>query len=189
MKLSVWAKNQGITYKTAFRLFQQGRLPCRSEQYDTGTIIVYPESPKTQSVAIYGRVSSGDQKQDLARQMQRLRDFCASKGWTISKEVSDIGSGLNDGRKGILKLLSDKTITKIVVEHRDRLMRFGSEILIASLQADGRNIITINENEFKDDMVQDFVDIVTSMCARIYGKRTAKNRAEKAIKAASEEIK
>src|SRR5665213_1145975 len=111
MKLADWARQQGVSYKTAFRLFQTGKLPCRSEQYVTGTIIVYPDAPKVQSVAIYGRVSSGDQKEDLNRQVQRLRDYCASKGWKISKEVTDIGSGLNDGRKGILKLLSDKTVT------------------------------------------------------------------------------
>ena len=187
MKLADWARQQGVSYKTAFRLFQTGKLPCRSEQYVTGTIIVYPDAPKVQSVAIYGRVSSGDQKEDLNRQVQRLRDYCASKGWKISKEVTDIGSGLNDGRKGILKLLSDKTVTTVVVEHRDRLMRFGSEMVVAALQAEGRCLEVVNASEFKDDMVQDFVDVVTSMCARIYGKRAAKNRAARAIKAAAED--
>ncbi len=188
MKLADWAREQGISYKTAFRLFQTGKLPCRSEQYVTGTIIVYPNAPKTKAVAIYGRVSSGDQKEDLGRQVQRLREYCAAKGWTVNKEVTDIGSGLNDGRKGILKLLADKTVTTIVVEHRDRLMRFGSEMVIAALEAEGRHLEVVNGCEFKDDMVQDFVDVVTSMCARIYGKRAAKNRAERALKAAAEEV-
>jgi predicted site-specific integrase-resolvase len=188
MKLADWARQQGISYKTAFRLFQTGKLPCRSEQYATGTIIVHPDAPKVQAVAIYGRVSSGDQKEDLARQVQRLRDYCAAQGWSIAKEVTDIGSGLNDGRKGLLRLLADKTVTTIVVEHRDRLMRFGTEMVVAALQAEGRKLETVNASEFKDDMVQDFVDVVTSMCARIYGKRAAKNRAARAIKAAAEDI-
>lgn len=186
MKLADWAREQGISYKTAFRLFQTGKLPCRSEQYATGTIIVYPNTPKIQSVAIYGRVSSADQRDDLVRQMQRLREYCAAHGWKIAKEVSDVGSGLNDGRKGILKLLADKTVTTVVVEHRDRLMRFGSEMIVAALQADGRRLEVTNANEFKDDMVQDFVDVVTSMCARIYGRRAARNRAERALKAAAD---
>lgn len=186
MKLADWARQQGIAYKTAFRLFQQGQLPCRSEQYVTGTIIVYPEAPKAQSVAIYGRVSSADQKDDLVRQMQRLRDYCAAKGWNVAKEVTDIGSGLNDGRKGIIRLLADRTVSVVVVEHRDRLMRFGSEMVVAALQSDGRRLEVVNACEFKDDMVQDFVDVVTSMCARIYGKRAAKNRAARALKAAAE---
>ena len=189
MKLSVWAKQQGIHYKTAHRLFKQGKLPVRTEQYSTGTIIVYPEPqqlPITQRVALYGRVSSQDQKEDLGRQMDRLRTFAASKGWVVDAEVTDIGSGLNGHRKGILKLLSDHTITHIVVEHRDRLTRFGSEMVATTLASTGRQLVVVNQTEQRDDLVQDFVDVVTCLCARIYGKRAAKNRAERALKAASE---
>jgi len=100
--------------------------------------------------------------------------------------MTDIGSGLNGRRKGILKLLADQTATHIVVEHRDRLARFGSEMIAAALEASGRQIVVVNQTEFKDDLVQDFVDVVTCLCARIYGRRAAKNRAEKALKAASE---
>ena len=186
VKLSVWAKQQGIAYKTAHRMFQAGSLPVRSEQYSTGMIIVHPEVPATQRVVLYGRVSSADQKDDLRRQVERLRAFSASKGWQVSSEGTDIGSGLNGHRKGILKLLADKTATHIVVEHRDRLARFGAEMVAAALEANGRQIVVVNATEFKDDLVQDFVDVVTCLCARIYGRRAAKNRAAKAIKAASE---
>ncbi len=160
-------------------------MPVRSEQFATGMIIVHPEQAKVQHVAIYGRVSSADQKNDLVRQVQRLRDYCAAQGWKIDREVTDIGSGLNDGRKGILRLLEDKTVTHIVVEHRDRLARFGCEMISAALSAEGRQVVVVNATEFKDDLVQDFVDVVTSMCARIYGKRAAKNRAKRAIEAAA----
>jgi putative resolvase len=185
MKLSEWAKQQGITYKTAHRMFQAGTLPIRTEQFQTGTIIVHPEKPVVQRVVLYGRVSSADQKEDLRRQMERLRAFCMGRGWQIDAEVTDVGSGLNEARKGILKLLSDSTATHIVVEHRDRLARFGAEMIAATLEATGRQLVIVNQTEFKDDLVQDFVDIVTRMCARIYGKRAAKNRAQRALNAAS----
>jgi len=186
MKLSVWAKQQGITYKTAYRAFRNGMLPIRSEQFPTGTIIVHPERLIGQKVVIYSRVSSVDQKDDLRRQVERLRSFCLAQGWVVFSEITDIGSGLNGRRKGILKLLADQTATHIVVEHRDRLARFGSEMIAAALEASGRQIVVVNQTEFKDDLVQDFVDVVTCLCARIYGRRAAKNRAEKALKAASE---
>jgi len=186
MKLADWAREQGISYRTAHRLFKAGKLPCRSTQYETGTIIVSPAEDIKLKVVTYSRVSSAGQKEDLQRQVKRLRDFCSANGYIISSEVSDIGSGLNDGRKGILKLLSDPSVSHIVVEHRDRLTRFGSEMIIASLEASNRTVIVANDSEFKDDIVQDFVDVVTSMCARIYGKRAAKNKAARALKAAAE---
>lgn len=186
MKLSNWAKKHGLTYKTAYRLFKSKKLPCRVEQLSTGTILVHEDQQELERIVIYGRVSSHDQKEDLVRQMNRLRDFCSAKGWAVYKEVSEIGSGLNDRRSGLIKILSDRTITKIVVEHRDRLARFGVEYIDASLSSVNREIIVLNNSENKDDIVQDFVDVVTSMCARIYGKRSAQNRAKKALKAANE---
>ncbi len=186
MKLSVWAKQQGIAYKTAHRMFKAGVLPVRSEQFSTGTIIVHPELPVVQRVVLYGRVSSADQKEDLGRQMERLRTFAAVQGWRVAAEVTDIGSGLNGHRKDVLRLLADSTATHIVVEHRDRLARVGSEMVAAALEAVGRQLVVVNQTECKKDLVQDFVEVVTCLCARIYGKRAAKTRAEKALKAASE---
>lgn len=185
MKLAAWAKQQGITYKTAHRMFRAGQLPIRAEQFVTGTIIVHPETPLAQRVVIYGRVSSADQKDDLQRQVERLRTFCAARGWTVAAEITDIGSGLNGRRKGALRLLVDPTATYIVVEHRDRLARFGAEMIAAALEANGRQLVVVNQTERKDDLTQDFVDVVTCLCARIYGRRAAKNRAERALKAAA----
>ena len=186
VKLSEWAKKQGVTYKTAHRMFQAGTLPVRSEQFQTGTIIVHPEQALAQKVVLYARVSSHDQKDDLRRQLGRLRLFCAARSWQISNEVTDIGSGLNANRKNLLKLLSDPSATHIVVEHRDRLARFGAEMVAATLEASHRQLVVINQTEFKDDLTQDFVDIVTSLCARIYGRRSARNRAQRALKAVAE---
>ena len=98
MKLSQWAKEQGVTYKTAYRWFKEGKLPVKVEQLPTGTILVSPEQPPQQTVALYARVSSSDQKEDLQRQLQRLRDYASAHGFRRVKEVSEVGSGLNGPR-------------------------------------------------------------------------------------------
>jgi len=137
-------------------------------------------------IVIYGRVSSSDQKGDLVRQMDRLRAFVLARGLVINREVSEIGSGLNGHRKKLIGILRDADIGMVVVEHQDRLARFGVEYIEAALNAQGRSILVANHGEEKLDIVQDFIDVVTSMCARIYGRRAAKNRAKRAIKAAGD---
>ena len=133
---------------------------------------------------MYSRVSSSDRKDDLTRQAARLRDFSAARGWSDVREISEVGSGLNGHRNGLMRILKDATVKTVVVEHRDRLARFGVEYIEAALSSCGREIVVLNEAENKLDIVQDFVDVVTSMCARIYGRRSAKNRATAAIAAA-----
>lgn len=187
MKLSVWARMHGLTYKGAYRLFRAGQLPCRVTQLPTGTVIVFPEVTAAGRVAIYGRVSSHDQSDDLQRQLLRLREFVAAKGWSVAVEQSEVGSGLNGARRKLLALLRDKTITTIVVEHRDRLARFGVEYIEAAMAAGGKSLVVMNETEKTDDLVQDFVDVVTSLCARIYGRRSARNRAKRALEAVRED--
>jgi len=184
MKLSDWAKEQGITYQTAWRWCKAGKLPVRYEQMPTGTIIVYPEAPAERTkVTIYARVSSADQKEDLARQASRLKEFAAGNGWTVASVVDEVGSGLNGRRKKLLKLLSDPAVGTILVEHRDRLSRFGVEYIEAALVSQGRSIVVADETEEMADIWQDFIDVVTSMYARIYGRRGARNRAKKAVSA------
>jgi putative resolvase len=185
MKLVAWAKKNGLSYKTAYRLFKAGKLPLPAFQLSTGTIIVEAQPVNTfKGVALYARVSSHDQHNDLKRQMDRLKDYAASKGWTVIKEVKEIGSGLNGSRSKLILLLKDKSISGIVVEHKDRLSRFGTEMLEVLLQTSDRSLYVMNTSEYKEDLVQDFVDVVTSMCAKIYGRRSAKNRAKQAVKAA-----
>ena len=186
MKLSTWAKKQGISYKTAWRLWKIGKLPLPAEQLATGTIIVkepeasYEAGPS--SVVLYARVSSSDQKQDLDRQLSRLVEVVTSKGLQVVKVIKEIGSGLNGKRTKLLTILRDPNVKTIVVEHKDRLARFGFEYLEALLSASGRRIIVVDETEMKDDLVQDMIDVLTSFCARLYGRRSAKNRAKKALK-------
>jgi len=184
MKLSDWAREQGVSYQTAWRWYKAGKLPVRYEQMPSGTIIVHPEAPPAQTrVTIYARVSSADQKQDLTRQAGRLASYASGNGWPRVSVVEEIGSGLNGRRKKLLKLLADPSVGMILVEHRDRFARFGVEYIEAALVSQGRSIIVADETEEMADIWQDFTDVVTSMCARIYGRRGARNRARKAVAA------
>jgi len=130
MKLSQYAKRAGVTYKTAWCWWRQGQFDAY--QTPTGTVIGRDTpvlAPTTGRVALYARVSSADQKSDLERQMERLHDYAAAKGYRVSKEVSEIASGLNDHRPRLAKLLTDPTIGTLIVEHRGRLTRFGYEYI------------------------------------------------------------
>lgn len=186
MKLSVWAKENGLTYRTAWRMWRDGRLPVPAEQLATGTVLVHPpQAQAAESVALYARVSSGDQKADLERQLGRLAEYASKEKLTVTRSVSEIGSGLNGHRTKIMRLLADPTVHMIVVEHRDRLARFGSEYIESALSAAGRKLIVVDQSEMKDDLVQDMIAVLTSFCARLYGRRAAKNRAAKAVAAAA----
>jgi putative resolvase len=183
MKLSVWAKQQGITYRTAWEWFKAGKLPVDAVQMPTGTIIIKDRKVNPGSVALYARVSSHDQKKDLDAQIGRLASFAVSKGWSVTQTVTEIGSGLNGHRPKLMRLLADPGVSVIVVEHRDRLMRFGSEFVEASLKASGRQLVVVDQAELKDDLVQDMNEVLTSFCARLYGRRSAAKKAKKAIDA------
>lgn len=186
MKLSVWAKRQGISYKTAWRLWRSGKFPLPGEQLATGTIIVKeppaPYETTSSSVVLYARVSSSDQKQDLDRQLSRLVEYATNQKLKVVGAIKEVGSGLNGRRKRLLSILNDAEIRTIVIEHKDRLVRFGFEYIEALLNASGRRIIVVDESEMKDDLVQDMLIVLTSFCARLYGRRSAKNRAKKALK-------
>jgi putative resolvase len=186
MKLTDWAKENGLTYVTAWRLFRDGNLPVRATQLATGTILVHPEKAIPGGVALYARVSGSDQRADLERQLERLSLYAVRNGLKVTKAVSEIGSGLNGGRRKLMQLLADPDISMIVVEHRDRLARFGSEYIEGTMAASGRRLIIVEETETTDDLVQDMIEVMTSLCARLYGRRSAKNRAARALAAAQE---
>ena len=179
MKLSQYAKQLGVSYRTAFRWWKAGKLDAY--QLDTGTIIVREpaEACASTDVALYARVSSADQKEDLERQMQRLKDYAAAKGYQVSRTVSELASGLNENRPKLLKLLTDLSIGVIVVEHRDRLTRFGFHYIEQLMQTQGRRLEVIFPSDTDNDLVDDFIAVITSMASRIYGRRTSKRRAEK----------
>ena len=133
MKLSAYARSLGISYRTAWRWFKAGKVA--GFQADTGTIIVTEPTIETtptavrQKIAIYTRVSAAENKDNLEEQAKRLTDYCAAKGYRITAVVKEIGSGVNDTRPKLLKLLTDPTVGLIVVEHQGRLTRFGFNVI------------------------------------------------------------
>lgn len=153
-------------------------------QVSTGTIIV-KESARNASnltTTIYARVSSNDQKADLERQAERLSKYAIDHDLSVIKTVRDVGSGLNGKRPKLKKLLADPSISIILVEHQDRLTRFAFEYLQAALSASDKRIMVIEDKEVEDDPVVNMIDILTSYCARLYGKRSANNKARAVIK-------
>ena len=142
MKLSAWAKQQGISYKTAWRMWKAGTLPVSSEQLSTGTVVLHlPEAEKYLGVALYARVSGSDQKADLERQLSRLGEFAVAQNYAVVAQIKEIGSGLNGHRPALLRLLHNRAVSIIVVEHRERLTRFGFEYVEAALAATGRRLV------------------------------------------------
>ena len=181
LRLSKWAKLNGYTYRGAYNLFINGNLP-NAYVLPSGSIMVrVANTPqqKEQITAIYARVSSSKQKGDLHTQEARIADFCRANGWVVNKSYKEIASGLNDNRQLFNKILDDTTITRIVVEHKDRLSRFGFNYIARLLKQRGCEICVINHVETdREDLMQDFVSLVTSMVARLYGLRKSKRKTE-----------
>jgi predicted site-specific integrase-resolvase len=189
MNLREWADLQGVHPQTAYRWFRAGTLPVPARKM--GKLILVGDldaaAPRTGSTAVYARVSSADQRDDLDRQVARVCAWATTHGLSIDRIVTEVGSGLNGKRRKFLGLLSDATVTTIVVEHRDRFARFASEYVAASLDATGRRLVVVEATEVDDDLVRDMTEVLTSFCARLYGKRAAGDRAQKALVAAREE--
>ena len=178
MKLADWARRQGISYTTAWRWTKDDVMPVPWRKTASGTILVdAPPDEKPMAVALYARVSSHDQRQDLDRQLARLSQYAAERDLHVVAAIAEVGSGLNGTRRKLLRLLSDAAVSAIVVEHRDRFARFGAEYLEAALAASQRRLIVVDSAEMNDDLVQDMIAVLTSFCARLYGRRSARNRA------------
>ncbi|MEE1471792.1 MAG: IS607 family transposase, partial [Bifidobacterium longum] len=135
----------------------------------------------------YARVGSSDQKDDLTRQADRLRAFALSMGVEKPEVVTETGSGMNDKRRKLNRLLADPTVGTLIVEHRDRLARMNMGLVESALKAQGRRIIVVDDTEPDDDLVRDMTEVLTSFCARLYGRRAARHRAEKALEAMRDE--
>jgi putative resolvase len=187
VKLSVWAKEQGVSYRTALNWFHAGALPVPARQLPTGTILVDPPVRETGVTVAYCRVSSHEEKADLERQAGRVLTMCSGRGIRIDRTVTEIGSGLNGRCTKLRRLLGDPTVSTIVVEHRDRLARFGVEYLEAALSAHGRTVVVLDDTEVADDLARDMTEVLTAMCARLYGRRSASRRAAAAVVAIGNE--
>lgn len=181
VKISEYAKRNGLCYRTVYNHFKSGIL--KGKILPTGTILIDEEHAVLEKTVIYCRESTSENKSSLDNQVKRSIDFCNAKGWVISKVVKEIGSGLNDNRPKFLEILEDSSITRIVVEHSDRFARFGLKPIKSLLKQQNRELFIINETQSeKEDLIQDFVSLITSFCARIYGQRRAKRATEKLIK-------
>ena len=189
MKLSKYAEKIGVKRATATKWFHKGLIKG-AYQLPTGTIIVPDEIFDTEKkeeigeTVIYARVSSPERrKTDLEYQAKRMSDFCISNGWKIDRIVKEVGSGLNDNRPKLMELFNGKkNIQRIVVEHKDRLTRFGFNYLLVLAEAKGIEIVVANATENpKDDLMLDFVSVITSFCARMYGQRRGKAKKEKVM--------
>jgi putative resolvase len=187
-KISQYAKKYGVTTRTVWNWISKGDLLVEKTKTGRNLIVEDEDKPLNDAVAIYARVSSSENKDNLARQRERLESYCAAKGYKVLRVVEEVGSGLNDNRKKLESLLLDESIKKIVIEHSDRFSRFGMNYIVKLMKLQGREIEVINEqSNDRDDLMQDFVSIITSFCARLYGQRRNKRRTEKIIEEFSKE--
>jgi predicted site-specific integrase-resolvase len=171
MKLSEYAKQVGVTYKTAYQWWRAGQLDA--SQLPTGTILVREPKTAATGAALYARVASAEQKDAVARQMQRRRDSAAARGYQVVAEATEIASGLDDERPKLKQLLTDARVGVLVVEHRDRRTRCGYGYIATLLEHEGRRVEALFPTDTGDDLVDDFVAVLTRMAARISGRRTA----------------
>lgn len=191
IKISEYAKRMSLHIRTAYRYFHSGKIEGFQDE-ETKTIFIKnpfvknnyePKETKNRAI-LYARVSSSENKVNLEKQMERLKNYASAKGYKIVNEVKEIGSGLNDKRKKLNSILESKEIYDfIVVEHKDRLTRFGFNYIKMLMKSQGKKIEVINETSSnKEDLIQDFVSIIASFCARIYGQRRSKRKTEEIIK-------
>lgn len=184
------SKILGVSIMTLRRWDKEGRLPSVKTEgghrrYDISKIkpetvhrFDFKDNKKT---IAYARVSSHDQKDDLDRQQQVLELFCSKNGWTFEM-ISDLGSGMNYYKKGLKKLLNaiiEGDVGRIVLTHKDRLLRFGAELVFAICEAKGVEVVIINKGEdtsFEEDLANDVLEIITVFSARLYGARSKKNK-------------
>ena len=182
MKLSDYAKQMGVRYETAWRWFRDGKIQGRRIGPHTIIITEGQEEPAvapSRRVAIYARVSSAEYRGNLDSQAERLVAYCTARGHQVAKVVKEVGSGVNDARPKLLALLEDPSIGLIVVEHKDRLTRFGFRYLDTLLKGQSRAIEVVNQAENgTEDLLADLTVIVYSFCARLYGQRRAKRTTE-----------
>lgn len=186
VNLKQWARREGVHPLTAYRWFREGKLPVPARRVGRLILVdpdaVEPRPPRR--TVVYARVSSADQRADLDRQVARVTEWVTHGGGRVDQVVTEVGSALNGRRRKFLALLRDPGAERIVVEHRDRFARFGAEYVEAALGAQGRELVVVDPAEVDDDLVRDVTEILTSLCARLYGRRSAAHRTRAALAAA-----
>lgn len=175
-KLSEYAKEQKVTYKTAWNRYKAGKIDGAYLD-NTGHVII-PEKKDNidyKQCAIYCRVSSHRQKDDLNRQVDRVKEYAICNGYQIVNITKEIASGINDNRKGLLKLLKCNSWNILIVEHKDRLTRIGFNYIDELLKLNNKKIIVINQSQDdRTELMNDMISILYSFSVRLYGNRRKK---------------
>jgi len=183
------AQALGVSITTLRRWDATGKLSSiltagGHRRYDLAKLkpeLFHAASQAERSTMAYARVSSHDQKDDLERQKQVLELYCARQGWAFEL-VSDLGSGMNYHKKGLRRLLSliiDGKVGRLVITHKDRLLRFGAELVFAICEAKNVEVVILNQGEdstFEEDLAEDVLEIISVFSARLYGSRSRKNQ-------------
>ena len=198
IKASEYAKKMSLNVRTVYRYYHNGKIKGYQDK-ETGTIFILNpfknennEDNLKNKVVLYARVSSSENKTNLESQLEKLRLFASAKGYQIVKEIKDIGSGLNDNRSKLNELFEKElnNFEILLVEHKDRLTRFGFNYIDILLKSHNKKIEVINlVDNNKEELIQDFVSVITSFCARIYSQRISKRKVEKLIKELGDESK
>ena len=188
IRLTDWGRQYGLDPQSTWRMLNEGRLPAhlRVERIGRLWYVILPDEAPALLTVGYARVSSHEQKPQLEPQANRLWAYAGQNGIALDRVVSEVASGLNDRRPKLRRLLADPKVGTILVEHRDRLARFGVGMVDAMLQARGGRLLVIEDKEVDDDLVRDMTEILTCFCARLYGRRSAANRARRALSIAQE---
>ena len=197
IKASEYAKKMSLHIRTVYRYYHNGKIKGYQDKETETIFILNPFKNKNEDnlenkVVLYARVSSSENKSNLDSQLERLRLFASAKGYQIVKEIKDIGSGLNDNRSKLNELFEKElnNFEILLVEHKDRLTRFGFNYIDILLKSHNKKIEVINlVDNNKEDLIQDFVSVITSFCARIYSQRISKRKVEKLIKELGNESK
>ena len=198
IKASEYAKKMSLNVRTVYRYYHNGKIKGYQDK-ETGTIFILNpfknennEDNLKNKVVLYARVSSSENKTNLESQLERLRLFASAKGYQIVKEIKDIGSGLNDNRSKLNELFEKElnNFEILLVEHKDRLTRFGFNYIDILLKSHNKKMEVINlVDNNKEELIQDFVSVITSFYARIYSQRISKRKVEKLIKELGNESK
>ena len=185
VKIGESAALLGVSLDTLRKWEKTGELlPDRKTQggtrfYDAAKLLALGDADFP--TICYPRVSSHDQKSDLDRQKEILETYCAAQGWRTAV-ISDLGSGMNFNKKGLAKLLDiilKKKTKRLVLTHKDRLLRFGSELVFTLCELQGIEIVIIHKGDrpsFEQELAEDILEIITVFSARLYGSRSKKNR-------------
>ncbi|MGD9368271.1 MAG: IS607 family transposase [Desulfobacteraceae bacterium] len=186
IKIGEAAKILGVTVQTLRRWERKGELaPDRKSEggtryYDIDRLLGLQDIETDLTIG-YARVSSHDQKNDLSRQAERLKLYCSAKGWNF-EIIQDLGSGMNYRKRGLKRLLDlivNRQIKRLVLTHKDRLLRFGAELVFSLCEAHQVEVVIINQGDevsFEEELAQDVLEIITVFSARLYGARSHKNK-------------